>query len=169
MIRLLISEEPVVASAETGEEFEIVMGRRQMASASLVVLVLVAVFSGASYVAGRATVPQAAPPPPPPVAVPAPEPVIPIYEATVVPAAPLRADPAAGATYLQLGALDEGFALVMAEGLRQHGLTAFIAPGPSERIFRVLVGPLADNDAYKQAKGTVDGLGLSAFARKYQQ
>lgn len=169
MISLLISEEPVVASAETGEEFEIVMGWRQMASVGLVGMVLLSGFSGAAYMVGKSVVPKA--PPAAPASASVPEPVIPILEATIAPATPtpIRADPAPGATYLQLGAVEEGFALVMAEGLRTHGLTAFVAPGPSEKVFRVLVGPLADSDAYKQAKATVDNLGLAAFARKYQQ
>jgi cell division septation protein DedD len=46
-------------------------------------------------------------------------------------------------------------------------LAAFVAPGPSEKIFRVLIGPLADPAAYMKAKETVDQIGLSTFARKF--
>jgi hypothetical protein len=82
--------------------------------------------------------------------------------------APLFADPKPGAVYLQLGAVEKGVAIIMAEGLRKRAFNAFVAPGPNDHIFRVLVGPL-DSEAYKTAKQAVDDIGLSTFARKYQQ
>ena len=48
-----------------------------------------------------------------------------------------------------------------------RGLPAFVAPGPNEKIFRVLIGPLPDPAAYLKAKEKVDEIGLSTFARKY--
>ena len=60
-----------------------------------------------------------------------------------VPEAPLFAEPKAGSVYIQMGAVEKGVSVIFAEGLRKRGLPAFVAPGPSEKIFRVLIGPLA--------------------------
>ena len=37
-----------------------------------------------------------------------------------------------------------------------------------KRLFRVLIGPLPDPDAFRQAMVAVDALDLATFARKYQ-
>ena len=37
---------------------------------------------------------------------------------------------------------ERGMAMILAEGLRGHGFDSFVAPGPNEKIFRVLIGPL---------------------------
>ena len=71
--------------------------------------------------------------------------------------------------YLQIGAVDKGVAVILAEGLRKRGFDAFVAPGPSEKIFRVLIGPLSNADAFRQAKEKVDEIGLTNFAHRYQQ
>lgn len=91
--------------------------------------------------------------------------------APALPAAepPIFAQPQPGALYLQMGALDKGIAVVLAEGLRKHGFTAFVAPGPNEKIFRVLIGPLANQEGYKRAKAEVDAIDLSTFARRFQR
>jgi cell division septation protein DedD len=62
-------------------------------------------------------------------------------------------------------------AAVFAEGLRAHGLTAFVAPGPTDtpRIFRVLIGPVTDTQAYTADKIELDKIGLSTFMRQYQK
>jgi cell division septation protein DedD len=60
-------------------------------------------------------------------------------------------------------------ATILAEGLRSHGFDAFVAPGPSEKIFRVLIGPLPDPESFRQAKAAVDAIELSTFARKYEK
>lgn len=189
MTTLLTAESPrEEASAPEAADFEIVMGRRQIASVSLLVIVLLAVFSGASYVIGKSLAPA---PPPKPVleamaaTVPDPPPA-PLAQATPAPAPaaapvaatpelkadgskPLYADPAPGSMYVQTGAVEKGVAVVIAEGLRTHGLDAFVAPGPSDRIYRVLIGPLPDTQSYQQAKQIVDDIGLATFARRYQQ
>jgi cell division septation protein DedD len=83
--------------------------------------------------------------------------------------APIFADPTAGAVYLQMGAVEKGMAVIFAEGLRKHGFNAFVAPGPSEKIFRVLIGPLPDPDSFRRVKDAVDAIDLGTFARKYQK
>jgi hypothetical protein len=172
-------EPPPGQMAVESAEFEIVMGRRQIASVSLVVVVLLAVLSGVSYLIGKsAPAPVAAGQVPETPAVQAIEPSVPPQPAqpakipaaeAEAPGSPLFADPVPGAVYIQVGAVEKGVAQIWAEGLRVHGLKAFVAPGLSDRIFRVLVGPLASPDAYQYAKDTLDRIGLETFGRKYQQ
>jgi hypothetical protein len=74
-----------------------------------------------------------------------------------------------GKVYLQVGAVERGMAVILAEGMRVHGLDAFVAPGPNDRVFRVLIGPLVDPEAFRLAMLKVDSLDLATFARKYQK
>jgi cell division septation protein DedD len=170
----LVSTEPEpVVSEEKSEEFEIVLGARQVASVLFVATVILAVISSIAYLAGKTSTPKkveaAAPAPPAPMLqatitqapTPAPKPA--------APDPPLFADPVNGAVYLQMGAVEKGIALIFAEGLRRRGFTAFAAPGPKEHIFRVLIGPIPDSETYRKTKEAVDEIGLSTFARKYQQ
>ena len=190
----LADPEPVEEQTQEAPpaEYEIVLGRRQIASLLFVAIVLAVVFSAVSYLAGRTTAARSLQPAPaqPPVAAAAPAPTpapaepAPVIDATttVLPPepvvataksdarldAPIFADPVAGSVYLQMGAVDKGMAVIFAEGLRKHGFDAFVAPGPSEKIFRVLIGPLPDPEAFRHAKEMVDAIDLGTFARKYQ-
>lgn len=151
--------------ADESGEFEIVLGRSQVASLLFVATVVIAVFSAVSYLAGKST-------PPPKVDTAAP--AIPVPPAVIAPTVasiepPLFAEPVAGAIYLQMSAVEDGIALIFCEGLRKRGFRAFAAPGPSPKIFRVLIGPLPDAESYQRVKGALDQIGLSSFARKYQQ
>ena len=58
---------------------------------------------------------------------------------------------------------------ILAEGLRSHGFEAFVASGPSEKVFRVLIGPLPNPESFRQAKAAVDAIDLTAFARRYEK
>lgn len=204
-----LSSEPQAAISDPeAAEFEIVLGRRQMASLGLLALVMLAVFSGVSYLIGKSVAPKSAvskaaqeasvevPVPPAPAvqaiaqppatvsekstpekatpqkAVPAeatlakaPEPA---SAQVTAPESPLYADPVPGGIYLQMGAVEKGVAAIWAEGLRIHHLAAFVAPGPSEKIFRVLIGPLPDPAAYQEAKKAVTQLELTTFARRFE-
>jgi cell division septation protein DedD len=198
-------------------EFEMVVGRRQVASWLFLIVMLLGVASTLAYLAGRMSAPAAArtasdvstpqkptePAPPPAAAAPvsllpasAPEDVpenapvnpaapavsSPLPQATILnppfaairkpalgPEPPLFQDPKPGSVYLQMGALTHGMAIVLTEGLRKHGFDASIAPGPSEKIFRVLIGPLPDAQAFARAKAEVDAMELGTFARRYQR
>jgi cell division septation protein DedD len=180
MQRILMFDEPAIDDPEDHpEEFELVVGRRQIAALTFLALVVVAVCSGASYLAGKAG--SAHEEPAPPVITlqqsPAPAPMI---EATVVPTPPatqvapksaelpLYASPVPQAIYIQVGAVEKGVATVIAEGLRKHALDSFVAPGPSGKAFRVLIGPFANAEAYQKAQNIVDQIGLSSFARRYE-
>lgn len=166
------------------EDFELVVGRRQAAALSFLALVVVALCSGASYLAGKAIAPREEAPIP---IINLEQPPVPMVEATMAPSAlpaaqaslpaaptvpvaeaPLFASPVAKAVYIQVGAVEKGVATVIAEGLRKHGLDSFVATGPSEKTYRVLIGPFADAAAYQKAQAVVDRIGLASFARRYQ-
>jgi cell division septation protein DedD len=174
-------------SQEEFAEFEIVVGRRQIAGAGLVAIVLLAVFSGVSYLIGKSMGPTAAA-----AATSAPMAQTPAVQVPVTQTAPPASGPAPGAiaamehtatsatttapvfaaaipgkVYLQVGAIEKGLGGIWAEGLRTHGLDAFVAPGPSDKEWRVLIGPLPDPKAFQRAKDTLDRLGVLTFGRRY--
>jgi cell division septation protein DedD len=184
MQRIFALDEPrtpvISVDAELDEEFELVVGRRQVAGILFLVLVVVAVCSGGAYLAGKAISARVTPTEPEIMidqpAAPAPARML---EATVVPEpaaapiarpaeSPLFANPNPQAIYIQVGAVEKGVAVILAEGLRKHALDSFVAPGPSAKSFRVLIGPFADADAYQKARNMVSEIGLDSFARRYQ-
>ena len=169
-------------------DFEIVFGRRQVASTGLVLIVVLACFSGVSYLIGRsagaktgapatATAVKAAEAST--AVTPAPVTAAPVKAAAVTappaiaapdpskPQAPLFAEAISGKVYIQVGAIDKGLAGIWAEGLRAHGLDAFVSTGPSDKMWRVLIGPLPDPQSHQHAKDTLDSLGIATFGRKY--
>jgi hypothetical protein len=183
-------EEKAEAARENPEEFEIVMGRAQVASVLFVAVVVVVVFSAISYLAGRALSPKAiAAREPVAVAAPVleatvvrapdfplPEPIVkepapaekPVVQTASVPEPAVFSNPSANALYLQMGAVEKGVAVIMVDGLRKRGFPAFAAPGPTEVIFRVLIGPLADGESFRITKERIEQIGLNSFVRKYQ-
>jgi hypothetical protein len=168
-------------SGENLEEYEFVLGRRQLAGTGLILVVVLALFSGVSYVIGRSmparpSITQAEVLPLPPAVLPPPEPVLvspalpePQEQVKINSAAPLFAQAVTGQVYLQIGVVEKGLAAIWAEGLRTHGLNAFVAPGPGDNLWRVLIGPLPDPQAYQRAKDVLDTLGITTFGRRYQQ
>jgi hypothetical protein len=169
--RIETPEEP--AERPRPEEFEFVLGRRQVASLSFVGMVVLMICVAAAYLAGKSTAPKA----PPPevitkvVQVPAPvviknEPAVKTEPKTVIDP-PLYTQPKTGEVYIQMGAVEKGIAEIFAEGLRKRGLPGVVASGPSANIYRVLIGPLPDPASFVKAKAAVDKIGLSTFARKY--
>jgi hypothetical protein len=150
-------------------EYEYILGRRQIASLLFVSTIVLMVCIAVSYLAGKAMGPKTvAAAPAPTVAAPResePPPII--LNQEPAPEAPLFAEPKNGSVYIQMGAVEKGVAVIFAEGLRKRGLDAFVAPGPSEKIFRVLIGPLPDPPAYLKAKEVVDKIGLATFARRF--
>jgi cell division septation protein DedD len=212
-----MESEDLELPSETPEEFEIVLGRRQIASVLFVATVILAIFSAVSYLAGKSISPKkimtgmpvpaaaalaesmpsqippgtstldatiALPAPPSTVApltepaksvglntsAKSPSPVAANTPTKEIPMdAPMFAEPIAGAMYLQMGAVGKGAAAIFAEGLRKHGFQAFVAGGPSESIYRVLIGPLRDTAAYTRAKDELDRIGVNTFGRKYEK
>lgn len=185
MQRIFALDEPILSlDADSEEDFELVVGRRQVAGLTFLAMVVVAVCSGSSYLAGKAIANRAdrAEVAEPEIKLdqPAPSPAplpVPMLEATVVPPpvplkpaaeAPLFGDPVPQAIYIQVGAVEKGVAVILAEGLRRHALDSFVAPGPSAKTFRVLIGPFRDAETYQKARNIVSEIGLDNFARRYQ-
>jgi cell division septation protein DedD len=166
MVSVLELQEPAIAPPAEPQEFEFVLGRRQVASLLFVASIVLMICVAASYSAGRAMSPKASPTAPV-VSAREPEPPPIILNQEPVPEAPLFAEPKSGSVYIQMGAVEKGVAVIFAEGLRKRGLNSFVAPGPSEKIFRVLIGPLPDPPSYLKAKEVVDQIGLSTFARRF--
>ena len=186
-------EERVPDLQPEAAEYEIVLGRAQIASWMFVGLTAVAGCSSLAYLAGKSALAKKAPaavseakPAPSassqanqqaaPEALPAASIVVPpktdlqtLLRTAAKPVQSLFAEPVTGKVYIQMGAVEKGMGMILAEGLRSHGFDAFVAPGPSEKVFRVLIGPLPDPDSFRQAKAAVDAIDLANFARKYEK
>jgi len=164
----LSESEPFSAATADATDFEFVLGRRQIASVSLVGLTILAAFTGGAYMVGKATVPapvQQIQPKKIEIIPPTPAPTAP--EKAVVPEAPLFGTPEKDQRYLQLGSVERGFATLMVQGARKAGFPAIVAGGTNPNVFRVLVGPLPDAEQYQSAKTHFTSLGLEPFLRKY--
>jgi cell division septation protein DedD len=162
--RSAVIEEPAEAVAPP-QEFEFVLGRRQIASLLFVATVILMVCVAISYLAGKSMSPKVAAAAPVVIREAEPPPIVLNQEPTPEPA--LFAEPKNGFVYIQMGAVEKGVSVIFAQGLRKYGLTAFVAPGPNDKIFRVLIGPLPDPAAYTKAKDVVDKIGLATFARRF--
>ena len=75
--------------------------------------------------------------------------------------------PAAGQTYLQVLAVAKPEADVLAEVLAKKGFHALVAPGPNEKVFRVLVGPAKDATDAGKLKADLEAAGFKPFIKKY--
>jgi cell division septation protein DedD len=164
-------------------DYEIVLGRPQIASWLFVGVIAIAICSSLAFLAGERIAAQNTAPISAPVAPPAPA-SLPVPVSAELPevkldlaspvqnqisVAPLFAEPAMGRVYIQIGAVERGMAMLLAEGLRSHGFDSFVAPGPNDKLFRVLIGPLPDPAAYRQAMLTVNAMDLASFARRYEK
>ena len=159
------------------------VGRRQATAITFLALVLMALCSAGSYLAGKAMSARAERVEPEPREIkieqpaasvePAPPLPAPMLEASIVAPlkpidAPIFGNPTPQAIYIQVGAVEKGVAVVLAEGLRKHALDSFVAPGPGTKSFRVLIGPFPNAEAYQSARNIVAEIGLDSFARRYQ-
>lgn len=162
------------ARPESTGDFELVLGRTQIASWLFVGVIAVAVCASLAYLAGETVAAKrtartaAAVPAAVPAALPQAS-LLPRAEPSARPTRPLVAEPELGKVYVQVGAVERGMAVILAEGMRVHGFDAFVAPGPNDKLFRVLIGPLPDPEAFRQAMLRVSALDLAMFARKYQK
>ena len=187
------------ASELENNEFELVLGNKQLLSVFFIVVMLLAVFFTMGYMLGRNSAPvdttrRAADPQPierqnAPSAVPAapvkreaatietekPRETKPAVASKAEPAAPKPIEippvtvtqPSVGQVYLQVLAVAKPEADVLAEVLVKKGFHALVAPGPNDRVYRVLVGPAKDvNDANK-LKGDLQAAGFKPFIKKY--
>lgn len=77
-------------------------------------------------------------------------------------------EPEPGQTFLQVAAVRLTEAEVVVDVLKRKGFPARVAPGPSETLFRVLVGPLKDADQIAKTRKALEEAGFrSAYVRKY--
>jgi cell division septation protein DedD len=157
-----------------GSEYELVLGRAQIASWRFVGVIAIAVCGCLAYLMGEAVATKRTARTAVVAAVPLPAALpqaslLPKAEPSVKSTRPLVAEPELGKVYVQVGALERGTAVIFAEGMRVHGFDAFVAPGPNDKLFRVLIGPLPDPESFRQAMLKVDALDLANFARKYQK
>jgi len=200
MLNLETSTVPQVESQEPGEqdpasqarsattEYEIVLGRAQIAIWLFLGVIAVAICSSLAYLGGEkiavkktAAISQPAAP-----LAPVPQPGsasadLPQASILVPPQAdvaslarnhkpaPLFAEPEMDKVYIQIAAVERGMAMLLTEGLRSHGFDSFVAPGPNDKLFRVLIGPLPDPATFRQAMVSVNAMDLASFARKYQK
>jgi cell division protein FtsN len=177
-----------------GHEFELVLGNKQLLSVFFIVVILLGVFFTMGYIVGRNSAPvavdtaarksepyerQNAPSAvPTPTAERRPAPVAaPQQQAAVAPAPvaqkPIElppvtvTQPQVGQTYLQVLAVAKSEAEVLAEVLAKKGFRALVAPGPNDRVFRVLVGPAKDVDDAARLKTDLEAAGFKPFVKKY--
>ncbi len=77
-------------------------------------------------------------------------------------------EPPPGLTFLQVAALRRQEAELLVDVLKRKGFSARVAPGPSETLFRVLVGPLEDAEDIARTRKALEEVGFrSAYIRKY--
>jgi cell division septation protein DedD len=70
-------------------------------------------------------------------------------------------EPSGGQTYLQVVAGKRPEAELIIEVLKKKGFPARLAPGPSEAMFRVLVGPLPDASAVTATRADLEKAGFT--------
>jgi DedD protein len=178
-------------------EFELVLGNKQLLSVLFIVMILLAIFFAMGYVVGRNSAPvdvarrepyvrtdapsamperrpQQKQPEPQQESAPAPAPE---NSPTEPEAKPLRSIeigqltgtlPQAGQTFLQVRATGKPEAEILVELLVKKGFHAFVAPGPTEQLHRVLVGPVKDNAELAKIRGDLEQAGFNkTFVRKY--
>ena len=190
------------------QEFELVLGNKQLFSLLFLVFVLLGVFFAMGYAMGRNSAPAdlarqapaagadsgASPAGRPamtegsaPAA--AAPPTIPASEITGRPAdtAPPAAsaaaalptpradeqgparfiDPKPGEVYLQVSAVARPEAELLVEVLSRKGFRASMAPGPSENVIRVLVGPTSSDSELAKVRTDLEQSGFKAIVRRY--
>jgi cell division septation protein DedD len=182
-----IERDTALETPPEATDYEIVLGRSQIASWLFVGLIAVAVSSSLAYLLGettgikktarasavtRAAIPvraaatAAASAPLPGASIVVPPKGDPTLIVKTSHMAPLFAEPEIGKVYLQIGAVEKGMATLLSEGLRSHGFDSFVAPGPHENLYRVLIGPVLDPQAFRQTMAAVEALELAVYARK---
>ena len=83
------------------------------------------------------------------------------------PASRGMATPAAGQVFLQATAGKRPDAELLASVLRKKGFPVVLAPGPTDDVFRVLVGPFEDDEAQRKSRTDLEAAGFKPFTRRY--
>ncbi|BDC47832.1 hypothetical protein F183_A01480 [Bryobacterales bacterium F-183] len=108
--------------------------------------------------------PQPVPEPTTPATAPPVQPVEPPKPAAVE--APLTIEP--GRWYLQVGSLEKRVADIMSQGLRIKGIPAFVSPGVTPLVSRIVAGPFDDPAQLQATEKQLKEMGFQPFARKFE-
>jgi cell division septation protein DedD len=81
-------------------------------------------------------------------------------------AAAPTAEPGPGQVYLQVAAVKRQEADVVADVLKKKGFPAHVGRGPTEDLFRVLVGPFRDASSLTQTRSELEAAGFKSIVRK---
>jgi cell division septation protein DedD len=76
-------------------------------------------------------------------------------------------EPQAGQSFWQVSAVAKPEAELLVEVLTKKGFRAIVAPGPNEKLFRVLVGPARDQAELGQLRTDLEKAGVKPYLRKY--
>jgi cell division protein FtsN len=187
------------ASELESNEFELVLGNKQLLSVFFIVVMLLAVFFTMGYMLGRNSAPvdtsrraaeqqpierQNAPSAVPAAPVKREAPAVeiekpretkpaPTAKTEQAPPKPIEippvtvTQPSVGQVYLQVLAVAKPEADVLAEVLVKKGFHALVAPGPNDKVYRVLVGPAKDAGDAAKLKGDLVAAGFKPFIKKY--
>jgi cell division septation protein DedD len=91
----------------------------------------------------------------------------PSAEPEAAPPAGTIIEPKPGQTFLQVSAVARPEAELLVDVLIRKGFRAVVAPGPNENLYRVLVGPAADDTELARIKGDLEQAGFKPIPRRY--
>jgi cell division septation protein DedD len=172
-------------TTDQDQEFEMVLGNKQLFSLLFIVFVLLGVFFAMGYVmgrnsgpletAGRASEPARSESEPP--AVQRPSPTEESQVSTPVATKPATAlpdtlpitvtEPRPGQTFLQVSAVSKPDAELLVEVLNKRGFHSIVAPGPNDTIFRVLVGPSQSDAELSKTRAALEQAGFKSIPKRY--
>lgn len=147
---------------------EMVLGPKQLAIALFLMVTLMGLAAGIAYTAGKssAAMVHRAPELTPVAAPPAASPALPLPSSPpAVESWTAETEPPSG-LYLQVGSVDLDSARKSVSELSRRGFLARLASGGTDKTFRVLVGPVSD----EQIKAVADALreaGVPCFPKRF--
>lgn len=97
------------------------------------------------------------------VAQPSPAAAVPAVDSSV----PRLIEPKLGQVFLQVSAVARPEAELLVEVLSRKGFRAVMAPGPSDKVIRVLVGPAASDSELAKLRTSLEESGFKAMVRRY--
>jgi cell division septation protein DedD len=102
-----------------------------------------------------------------PTAQPAPTPTAERAPVREEPLTPRLIDPKPGQVFLQVSAVARPEAELLVEVLSRKGFRAAMAPGPSENLIRVLVGPVTSDNQLPKLRADLEQSGFKSMVRRY--
>lgn len=147
---------------------------RAFAGTMAVGLVLTTLYLGTRIVTSRTNVHPTAPvvkvaaPVATPQLVKVPEPVVSnIRKESVSPLVHRNVTPKPGEKYVQIAAFGPKALQSYLRELESKGLHPVIAPGPSDGIYRILIGPYTNMETLEQTRRTLQVVGMDSIVRAY--